>query len=71
MKGRRARGKVRSTGRKLTKRDRQQSFAARSYIALGLMTIAGLVLGGRAVQLQLVDQDFLNNQADARQLRNI
>jgi len=57
--------------RKPTKRDRQRSFTVRSYIALGLMAVGGLVLLGRAVQLQVVDQDFLNRQADARQLRNI
>lgn len=61
----------RRKARRLTKRDRQRSFSNRSYIALGLMAVGGLVLMGRAVQLQLVDQDFLVNQAEARQLRNI
>lgn len=57
--------------RKLSKRDQQAMFATRSYFALGLLALGGLVLLGRSVHLQVVDQDFLNHQAEARQLRNI
>jgi len=57
--------------RKFSKRDRQVQFAGRSFFTLGLMALGAFILLGRAVHLQVIDQDFLNNQADARQLRNI
>ena len=57
--------------RRLTKRDQLQLFHNRSAVAVLLMAVGAVVLLGRGLQLQLVDQDFLNNQADARQLRHI
>jgi len=57
--------------RKLSKRDRQEVFSRRSYFALSLMALGALILMGRAVHLQVVEQDFLHNQAAKRQLRTI
>ncbi len=56
---------------KFGRRDRQLIFSGRSNFALGLMALGVVVLLGRAVQLQIVDQDFLNSQAAKRQLRTV
>jgi len=53
----------------LTNRDRQRMFVWRSRFTLGLMLCCVGALLGRAVQLQVIDHAFLNDQADARQLR--
>lgn len=55
--------------KRLTNRDRQRLFVNRSRTAMALMLVGATALIFRAVQLQVVDQAFLNNQADARQLR--
>ena len=57
--------------RKFSKRDKRRIFSGRSYFALALMGAGAAVLVGRAVQMQVVDQDFLNHQADARHIRNV
>ena len=44
-------------------------FAARSALVLVFFGVAALSLLGRAVQLQVLDKDFLNEQADTRHLR--
>ena len=44
-------------------------FAARSALVLAFFSVAALSLLGRAVQLQVLDKDFLNEQADTRHLR--
>ena len=56
--------------RKLNARDRRKSFHDRSLFAGGCLVLGAIVVLGRAVQLQVVDQDFLNNQADARHVRS-
>lgn len=54
-------------------RDRKTSavprFGRRLALVAALFGVAGFTLLGRAVQLQLLDQDFLARQADARHLR--
>lgn len=57
--------------RRLSKRDRQKVFSGRSYFALSLLGLGALILIGRAVHLQVVEQDFLHNQAAKRQVRTI
>ncbi len=55
--------------RRLNARDRRRSFRSRCLFA-GCCLVSGVfLLLGRAVHLQVVDQAFLNNQADARQVR--
>jgi cell division protein FtsI (penicillin-binding protein 3) len=57
------------SGRKQSAAERKRSFLARCKFA-GLCLAAGaFVLIGRAVHLQVIDQAFLNNQADARHVR--
>lgn len=51
--------------------DRQRAFRTRCRIVGGLMAASAILLLGRAVQLQVVDRDFLNSQANARQLRTV
>jgi len=57
--------------RKVSKRDKRKMFSGRSSFALVLMGVGAVVLVGRAVQMQVVDQEFLNHQADARHIRTI
>jgi cell division protein FtsI (penicillin-binding protein 3) len=45
------------------------SFRRRTAFAFGLLAVAATALAGRAVQLQLVDADFLVRQGDARFMR--
>jgi len=57
--------------RKQSAAQRQRSFIARCQFA-GLCLVTGaLILMGRAVQLQVFDQAFLNGQADARHVRRV
>ncbi len=44
-------------------------FRARVLTVASVMTLGAFILVGRAVQLQVVDKDFLNDQADARHVR--
>ncbi len=57
--------------RKPVRRNQQRMFATRSYFAAGLMAIGALVLLARGMHMQIVDQDFLNSQAKARQVRDV
>ncbi len=57
--------------RRLGKRDTQRIFSGRSHFALGLLGLGALLLLGRAVHLQVVEQDFLHSQAAKRQVRTI
>ncbi len=50
-------------------RHQLQSFNRRCKVAGVCLAAGALVLVGQAVYLQIVDQDFLNDQADARQIR--
>ncbi len=43
--------------------------AARRWLLLGVLLLAAVVLGWRAVYLQWVEQDFLQGEGDARHLR--
>ena len=47
----------------------QRSFKNRCRFVAGCMTLGAVALVGQATYLQVVDQDFLNDQAAARQLR--
>ncbi|VAW80659.1 Cell division protein FtsI [Peptidoglycan synthetase] [hydrothermal vent metagenome] len=44
---------------------------ARRFVLIGLMLSGFTVLAGRSAQLQLVDQEFLQEQGDARHLRTV
>jgi len=46
-----------------------QSFQLRWRFSCGFLVLLGLVLGGRAVYLQVFNKDFLISQADARHIR--
>lgn len=48
---------------------RPHSFQQRTLLLYGLLVIGGVLLLGRAVELQLVDHGFLSGQGDARFLR--
>jgi len=48
-----------------------KGFRARRISVLALYVLAVLALAGRAAQLELFDNDFLQGQADARQLRTV
>ncbi|MEC9375869.1 MAG: penicillin-binding transpeptidase domain-containing protein [Pseudomonadota bacterium] len=54
---------------KKTFRQQHQSFILRIRVATGFLLLSGLVLILQATYLQIVDQDFLNDQAEARHLR--
>lgn len=54
-----------------SKVERQRLFGRRCWFAGSLMALGALLLIGRAVQLQIVDRDFLNSEANARQLRTV
>ena len=56
--------------KRLSASDRRQSFRSRCLLAAAVMGVGATVLIGRSVQMQLFDQVFLNNQADARQIRH-
>jgi len=56
--------------RKLNSADHRTMFRNRVRFATVLLSAGVLVLVGRSVQMQLVDQAFLNDQADARQIRH-
>ena len=47
----------------------RRSFTLRSRFAAACLLVAGLVLVGRAVHLQVFNNEFLTHQADARHLR--
>jgi cell division protein FtsI (penicillin-binding protein 3) len=55
--------------RKQTAVDRRKAFRMRCMFAASLLAVGAVTLMARSVQLQLFDQAFLNNQADARQIR--
>lgn len=57
------------TGHDRLQRSPRQSFQLRWGFACGLLLVLGLVLGGRAVQLQVLNKDFLISQGEARHLR--
>ena len=49
--------------------DETAGLAWRQWFVLGLLALAGIALVARAVYLQVIDQDFLEKQGDARILR--
>ena len=55
--------------RKQSAVDRRKAFRLRCMIAASFLAIGATTLMARSVQLQLFDQTFLNDQADARQIR--
>jgi cell division protein FtsI (penicillin-binding protein 3) len=57
--------------RKQSAADRQHSFRARCKFAGSWLAIGAVVLIARAGYLQVIDQAFLNNQADARHVRKV
>jgi cell division protein FtsI (penicillin-binding protein 3) len=50
-------------------RAQHRSFVNRCRFAAACLALGGMALLGQAVYLQMVDQDFLNDQASARQVR--
>jgi cell division protein FtsI (penicillin-binding protein 3) len=50
--------------------EEEAQYAWRHWLVLGLLALGGVALAGRAVYLQVVQQDFLEKQGDARILRN-
>ncbi len=52
-----------------TKQKAARQFAGRVTLVSALFVLAALTLLGRSVQLQVLDKDFLNRQADSRHLR--
>ena len=52
-----------------TKQKAARQFAGRVTLVGALFVLAALTLLGRSVQLQVLDKDFLNRQADSRHLR--
>lgn len=52
-----------------TKQDTTRQFAGRVTLVSALFALAAFSLSARSVQLQVLDKDFLNRQADARHLR--
>ena len=54
---------------RLNARERRRSFRSRCLFAACCLVSGAFLFLGRAVHLQVVDQAFLNNQADARQVR--
>jgi cell division protein FtsI (penicillin-binding protein 3) len=57
--------------RKKTAAERQRSFMSRCKFAGMCLATGAFLLIGRALHLQVVDQTFLNNQADARHVRKV
>jgi cell division protein FtsI (penicillin-binding protein 3) len=49
--------------------DDEARYAWRHWLVLGTLALGGVALAGRAVYLQVVQQDFLEKQGDARILR--
>ncbi len=47
----------------------EKSFARRSLVVITVFFLAAVVLVARSLQLQVLDNEFLNKQADARHLR--
>ena len=56
--------------RKPSASDRRKLFRTRCMVAASCLAVGAVILLARSVQLQLYDQTFLNNQADARQIRH-
>jgi cell division protein FtsI (penicillin-binding protein 3) len=56
--------------RKPSASDHRKLFRKRCTIAASYLAVGAVILLARSVQLQLFDQTFLNNQADARQIRH-
>jgi len=52
-----------------TKQQTAKRFARRGSLVLTLFAVVASILVARAVQLQVLDKDFLNQQADTRHLR--
>ena len=52
-----------------TKQQTARRFVGRSSLVLAFFVIAASALGARAVHLQVLNRDFLNQQADSRHLR--
>ncbi len=52
-----------------TKQLTARRFAGRVTLVMGFFALAAVVLVARAVQLQVLDRDFLNRQAESRHLR--
>ncbi|MDX1482819.1 MAG: penicillin-binding transpeptidase domain-containing protein, partial [Woeseiaceae bacterium] len=52
-----------------TRQDAVRRFANRSAVVCAFFVLAAVSLVARAVQLQILDKDFLNEQADTRHLR--
>ena len=52
-----------------TKQKTARRFAVRTTLVLASFSLCAAVLIARAVQLQVLDKDFLNQQADKRHLR--
>ena len=48
-----------------------QAYAWRRYLLLGAFALAAIFLGWRALNIQVLDNDFLQNQGEARHLRAI
>lgn len=53
------------------KRSESSSFALRAWLAFGVLVVAACGLVARAVDLQLVDREFLISQGDARFTREV
>jgi cell division protein FtsI (penicillin-binding protein 3) len=52
-----------------TRSDDSRQLAWRHWLVLSVLALCGVALVGRAVYLQVIDQDFLEKQGDARILR--
>ena len=57
--------------KKRSAKENQSMFSNRGYVVMAALVCCALVLGGRAVDLQVLNKDFYNDKADSRQVRKV